>query len=170
MYSRPILSLSDAKKMIDFILEDVQREPGWDAGALAICDHQGCLIAFMAEDESNLIARLAAVNKARTAATISTHTNNVRQRNLDRGFNTLRIGTGIDFVTDAPGGICIYDPESGLVLGGIGCSAWGVERDTGLPKKAIEIAGLAHNPPPDSRLAHMAGTKFVGRKKDEKTP
>ena len=164
MFTRPCLSLSDARKMVDFVLADVEREPGWEPGAVAVVDHEGALIFFAAEDDCNILGREVSINKAKTAAQLSSHTNSVRKRSMELGFDTFKIG--IPFVTDHPGGICIYHPETGDVLGGIGCTHWGRDRDTYLPKEAIEHIGLVHEPPPDSRRGKLEQIKF-GVKKTE---
>ena len=161
-YSRPALTTDEAKRMVEFVMADVKREPGWEPGSVAIVNQDGALIAFLAEDECNQIGRQGAIIKAVTAASLSHHTHYVRQRSSQMGYNTFNIG--IPTLSDSSGGIVIYHPQTGHVLGAIGCTHWGAERDRELGRNAIESVGLVHEPPPGTRLHGVAEIKFLSRR------
>ena len=168
MYTRPILSISEARKMVEFVMGDVERRPGWEPGAVAVVNHEGALMAFLAEDECCQIGRQTAIIKAVTGASLHHHTHYILQRSKQMGIDTFRIG--MPNMTTSSGGIVIYHPETGHVLGAVGCSHWGPDRDRELGRKAIESVGLLHDPPAGSRLANAAQIKFLSRSPDEIAP
>ena len=64
MFTRPMLSMSDAQQLVDFMMDEIERQPGWRPAAVAVVDDQGNLMAFLSEDDCNMFGREMSVNKA----------------------------------------------------------------------------------------------------------
>jgi glc operon protein GlcG len=116
MYQRYHLSHTDAKKILDAIQAELEREK--KGAAIAVVDAQGELIAFLRTDGCRLPSINIAINKAYTAARERTESKVIGQASREEGFPMTNFG---DLrYTAWGGGVPIFYEDQ--IVGAVGVS------------------------------------------------
>src|ERR1700757_2498174 len=117
-YQKSVLSLDDARRAMDRMLQDALKAPGRPV-AIAICDDQGELVTFARMDKCAPLPLTIARKKAFTAARTRSDTKAFadRLKGLGRSVSDL----GESNLLPVQGGVAII-AKDGSPLGGIGVS------------------------------------------------
>jgi len=142
MYDRPTLSFDEALRGLHAALAEAGKDG--KPVTVAIVDHRGDLVCYGAQDETQVISRTMAIQKAYTAALALQSTRGYTEK-IDRLYdNAIELHLG-PRATSVKGGIHIRRPGDGLPLGGIGVSGGvSAERDEEIGRLAIAAMGLDH--------------------------
>ena len=130
MRNVPVIDYSDAKKIIDLIVEKAAQMQ--KSVVVAIADSHGELIAFARMDGAQLGSIAISEHKARAAAKYRRPTHAFEDA-MQRGY--VYVGT-LDDVIASRGGIPLV--EDGKLIGAIGCSG-----ATGSQDEVVCTAGAA---------------------------
>ncbi len=133
-YQKPILSLDDARRAMERMLQEALKAPNRPV-AIAICDDQGELVAFARMDKCAPLPLTVARKKAYTAARTRSDTKAFADRL--KGMSRSVVEFGDPNLIAVQGGVAIIAPD-GNPLGGIGVSGLAAEED-----EAIAKAGLS---------------------------
>jgi uncharacterized protein GlcG (DUF336 family) len=132
-YQKPVLSLDDARRAMDRMLQEALKAPNRPI-AIAICDDQGELVAFARMDKCAPLPLTIARKKAYTAARTRSDTKAFADRLKSMGRSAIDLGD--PNLIGVQGGVAIIAGD-GAALGGIGVSGLAAEED-----EAIARAGL----------------------------
>jgi glc operon protein GlcG len=134
-YQKSILSLDEARKATDRILQEASKAPDRPV-AIAICDDQGELITFARMDKCAplplKIARKKAFTAARTRADSKVFAD--RLKSMGRSVSDL----GDPNLIPVQGGVAIIAAD-GSPLGGIGVSGLAAEEDEALARIGLSV-------------------------------
>lgn len=137
MKSEPVLEYSDARRAVDFLVEEISKRG--KAGVIAVCDAHGELLAFARMDGAPYSSIVIAMNKAYSAA---------RERKPSKEI-----------------GNAARQPEKGFDIGYFGDSrftGWGGGVPIWLDGKAVGAVAVSGLPQlEDMELAEMAA-RLVG--------
>lgn len=133
-YQKPVLSLDDARRAMERMLQDYLQTPSRPV-AIAICDDQGELVSFARMDKCAPLPLTVARKKAYTAARTRTDTKAFADRLKSMGRSAIEFGD--PNLLAVQGGVAIVAAD-GTTLGGIGVSGLAAEED-----EAIAKAGLS---------------------------
>jgi glc operon protein GlcG len=132
-YQKAMLSLDDARQAMERMLQEALKAPNRPV-AIAICDDQGELIAFVRMDRCAPLPLTIARKKAYTAARTRSDTKAFADRLKSMGRSTVDLGD--PNLIGVQGGVAIVSAD-GTALGGIGVSGLAAEED-----EAIARVGL----------------------------
>ncbi len=124
-YQKAVLSLDDARRAMDHMLQDALKAPNRPV-AIAICDDQGELVAFARMDRCAPLPLTIARKKAYTAARTRSDTKAFADRL--KGMGRSAIDLGDPNLIGVQGGVAIIAAD-GSGLGGIGVSGLAAEED-----------------------------------------
>lgn len=133
MYQRYQLSHADAQRIISH-LQAILDEKNLGA-AVAVCDSQGELLAFLRTDQCRLPSIQIAINKAYTAAREKTESKNVGQASREENFPITNFGE-LRYTGWGGGVPIIFDGE---VVGAVGVSGLPEEEDIVLARSAASL-------------------------------
>jgi glc operon protein GlcG len=133
-YQKAILSLDDARRAMDRMLQEALKAPNRPV-AIAICDDQGELVAFTRMDKCAPLPLTIARKKAYTAGRTRSDTRAFADRLKGMGRSAVEFGD--PNLIAVQGGVAIIAAD-GTALGGIGVSGLAAEED-----EAIAKAGLS---------------------------
>lgn len=136
MSSKTQLSLAEAQKMIDRMLEYATEKPGRPI-AIAILDNTRTLLSFARMDGSTSNNAHMAINKAWTCVHMGIDTRTVRKRLVEEFGHNLSYFTKPDRLTAIPGGLLI-ESEDGAILGAIGISGRIADEDEEIAKEGLK--------------------------------
>jgi glc operon protein GlcG len=134
-YQKPVLSLEEARRAIDRMLQEVHQKFQNRPVAIAIVDDQGELVSFARQDRCAPQPPLVARKKAYTAARTRTDTKVYADRLKSQGRSATEFGD--PNLLAAQGGVVITGPEN-AVLGGIGVSGLSAEEDEQIAKVGLQ--------------------------------
>jgi glc operon protein GlcG len=133
MYQRYELSHTDALRIIGAIQAEIEK--GERGAAIAVCDAQGELIAFLRTDGCKLPSILIAINKAYTAAREKRESKVVGQKSKEEGFPMTNFGD-LRYTAWGGGVPIVYRDQ---VVGGVGVSGLPEEEDMVLARMGAAI-------------------------------
>ena len=134
MNQRECIGLEEAKAVVEAMLEVSAKKPH-QPEAVAVVDRHGMLICYAAMDGCNPFNQEMAIKKARTVVFVGADTSQFAQGAKMTGRLVADFGT--TEITTVPGGICLRNPGTKAVIGGIGTSGRAADED-----EAIARAGL----------------------------
>ena len=134
-YQKTVLSLEDARRALDRMLQEAQKSPNRPV-AIAICDDQGELVAFARMDKCAPLPLTIARKKAYTAARTRSDTKAFGDRLKGMGRSTIELGDP-DLI-GVQGGVAIVAGD-GSPLGGIGVSGLAAEEDEAIAKVGLNV-------------------------------
>jgi glc operon protein GlcG len=134
-YQKSVLSLDDARRAMDRMLQDALKAPGRPV-AIAICDDQGELVAFARMDKCALLPLTVARKKAYTAARTRTDTKAFADRLKSMGRSAIEFGD--PNLLAVQGGVAIVAAD-GATLGGIGVSGLAAEEDEAIARIGLSV-------------------------------
>ncbi len=134
-YQKPVLSLEEARRAMDRMLQEVHQKFQNRPVAIAIVDDQGELVSFARQDRCAPQPPLVARKKAYTAARTRTDTKVYADRLKSQGRSATEFGD--PNLLAAQGGVVITGPEN-AVLGGIGVSGLSAEEDEQIAKVGLQ--------------------------------
>jgi glc operon protein GlcG len=129
-YQKPVISLDDARKAMDLMLQEALKAPNRPV-AIAICDDQGELVAFARMDKCAPLPLAVARKKAYTAARTRTDTKAFADRLKNMGRSAVEFGD--PNLLGVQGGVAITAAD-GSPLGGIGVSGLAAEEDEAIAR------------------------------------
>jgi glc operon protein GlcG len=132
---RPSLSLEEARRCLDRILQEADRNREQPI-AVCICDEQGELVAFARQDFCRPQPLQIARKKAYTAARIGQDTRAYAERLRQQDRSVTEFGD--PNLIALQGGCVIVDPGSQRPIGGVGVSGRTAEEDEQLAKLGLE--------------------------------
>ena len=133
MYQRDQLTHKVAAKIVAAIRTELEMET--KGAAIAVCDAQGELLAFLRTDGCRLPSINIAINKAFTAAREQKPSKEIGQASLNEGFPMTNFG---DLrYTAWGGGVPIF--YHGQVVGAVGVSGLPEAEDMVLAKMGAEL-------------------------------
>src|ERR671922_1011586 len=125
-FQKPVLSLEEARRAMDRMLQEVQQQFQNRPVAIAIVDDQGELVSFARQDRCAPPPPIIARKKAYTAARTRSNTVDDAQRLQSQGRSAAEFGD--PNLLALQGGVVIPGPE-GAVLGGIGVNGLSAAED-----------------------------------------
>ncbi|HXZ88480.1 MAG TPA: heme-binding protein [Candidatus Binataceae bacterium] len=134
-YQRSVLSLGEAQKAMDRMLQEASKAPDRPV-AIAICDDQGELIAFARMDKCAPLPLSIARKKAFTAARTRADTKAFADRLKSMGRSISDLGE--PNLLAVQGGVAIIAAD-GSPLGGIGVSGLAAEEDEAIAKIGLGV-------------------------------
>ncbi|MBV8773618.1 MAG: heme-binding protein [Deltaproteobacteria bacterium] len=136
-YQKAMLSLDDARQAMERMLEEALKAPNRPV-AIAICDDQGELVAFVRMDRCAPLPLTIARKKAYTAARTRSDTKAFADRLKSMGRSTVDLGD--PNLIGVQGGIAIVSAD-GTPLGGIGVSGLAAEEDEAIARVGLRAIG-----------------------------
>ena len=133
MYQRFQLSHRDGVKIIAAIQTELEKQT--KGAAIAICDAQGELLAFLRTDGCRLPSINIAINKAFTAAREQKPSKEIGQASISEGFPMTNFGD-LRYTAWGGGVPIIY---KGQVVGAVGVSGLPEAEDMVLAKMGAEL-------------------------------
>lgn len=134
-YQRPVLSLGEAQKAMEHMLQEASKAPDRPV-AIAICDDQGELIAFARMDKCAPLPLSIARKKAFTAARTRADTKAFADRLKSMGRSISDLGE--PNLLAIQGGVAIMAAD-GSPLGGIGVSGLAAEEDEAIARIGLGV-------------------------------
>jgi len=132
-YQKAVLSLDDARRAMDRMLQEALKAPNRPV-AIAISDDQGELVAFARMDKCAPLPLSVARKKAYTAARTRSDTKAFADRLKSIGRSAVEFGDP-DLLA-VQGGVAIVAAD-GMGLGGIGVSGLAAEEDEAIAKLGL---------------------------------
>jgi len=132
-YQKAVLSLDDARRAMDRMLQEALKAPNRPV-AIAISDDQGELVAFARMDKCAPLPLSVARKKAYTAARTRSDTKAFADRLKSIGRSAVEFGDP-DLLA-VQGGVAIVAAD-GTGLGGIGVSGLAAEEDEAIAKLGL---------------------------------
>jgi glc operon protein GlcG len=132
-YQKAVLSLDDARRAMERMLQEALRAPNRPV-AIAICDDQGELVAFARMDKCAPLPLTIARKKAYTAARTRSDTKAFADRLKGMGRSAVEFGD--PNLIAVQGGVTIIAAD-GTGLGGIGVSGLAAEEDEAIAKVGL---------------------------------
>jgi glc operon protein GlcG len=132
-YQKPILSLDDARRAMEQMLQEALKAPNRPV-AIAICDDQGELVSFARMDKCAPLPLTIARKKAYTAARTRSDTKSFADRLKGMGRSAVEFGD--PNLIAVQGGVAIIAAD-GTGLGGIGVSGLAAEEDEAIAKVGL---------------------------------
>ena len=139
MYKVESLGLEEAKVAVEAVLQEAVREPGPPV-AVAVVDNRGGLICYARMDGATPFNQLMAMKKACTAAQMGMDTLVLRE-----GLKAVKMNFadfGSTDITLVQGGVCVNQPDSRAVLGGICVSGRLEQQDEELARAGLKALKL----------------------------
>jgi uncharacterized protein GlcG (DUF336 family) len=137
-YQKAVLSLDDARKAMDRMLQEAHKTPNRPV-AIAIVDDLGELISFARMDQCAPQPPVIARKKAYTAARTRADTKAYAERLKSQGRSVTEFGD--PNLLALQGGVVITNPADQSVLGGIGVSGLTAEEDEALARVGLSAIG-----------------------------
>jgi glc operon protein GlcG len=134
-YQKSMLSLEEARKATDRILQEASKAPDRPV-AIAICDDQGELITFARMDKCAPLPMVVARKKAFTAARTRADSKVFADRLKSMGRSVSDLGD--PNLIPVQGGVAIIAAD-GNPLGGIGVSGLAAEEDEALARIGLSV-------------------------------
>src|SRR6516164_1203529 len=134
-YQKAVLSLDDARRAIERMLQEALKAPNRPV-AIAICDDQGELVAFTRMDKCAPLPLTIARKKAYTAARTRSDTKAFADRLKGMGRSAVEFGD--PNLIAVQGGVAILAAD-GNPLGGIGVSGLAAEEDEDIAKLGLGV-------------------------------
>jgi glc operon protein GlcG len=134
-YQKSMLSLEEARKATDRILQEASKAPDRPV-AIAICDDQGELITFARMDKCAPLPLIVARKKAFTAARTRADSKVFGDRLKSMGRSVSDLGE--PNLIPVQGGVAIIAAD-GSPLGGIGVSGLAAEEDEALARIGLSV-------------------------------
>lgn len=134
-YQKAVLSLEEARKAMDQMLQEANEEANRPL-AFAIVDDQGELICFARMDRVAPQPPMIARKKAYTAARTRGDTLAYAERLKSQGRSVTEFGD--PNLIALQGGVVIANPTDGSVLGGIGVSGRLAEEDEAIARVGLK--------------------------------
>lgn len=123
MYTRKMLGLDDADRIIEAVLDHVRAQNGVPL-SIAVVDFRGDLIKYISMDGASWNSKRMAQVKAYSAAKFRRDTSKMPAVMAE---NSIQLVDWADpDVTSLGGGVCIWDEESTprVVIGAVAVSGW----------------------------------------------
>src|SRR5215510_3277180 len=130
-FQKPVLSLDEARRAMDRMLQEMHQTFSNRPVAIAIVDDQGELVSFARQDHCAPQPPIVARKKAYTAARTRTDTKAYADRLKSQGRSVTEFGD--PNLLAVQGGVVITGPEN-AVLGGIGVSGLSAAEDEQIAK------------------------------------
>ncbi len=130
-YQKTVLSLDEAQKAMDRMLQEARKAPNRPI-AIAIVDDQGDLVSFARMDKCAPQPPVIARKKAYTAARTRSDTAAYAERLKSQGRSVTEFGD--PNLLALQGGVVITNPMDQSVLGGIGVSGLAAEEDEAIAR------------------------------------
>jgi glc operon protein GlcG len=134
-YQRSVLSLDEARKAMDRMLQEAFKAPDRPV-AIAICDDQGELVTFARMDKCAPLPLIIARKKAFTAARTRADTKVFAERLKSMGRSVSDLGE--PNLLPVQGGVAIIAAD-GSPLGGIGVSGLAAEEDEAIARIGLGV-------------------------------
>ena len=134
-YQKAVLSIEDARKALERILQEASKRPQQPI-AVAIADDQGELVAFARMDGVAPQPPIIARKKAYTAARTRSDTKAYAERLKSQGRSVSEFGDPM--LLALQGGVVIPNPSGEGVLGAIGVSGLTAEEDEALARVGLQ--------------------------------
>jgi uncharacterized protein GlcG (DUF336 family) len=134
-YQKPVLSLDDARRAMDRMMQEALKAPNRPV-AIAICDDQGELVAFARMDKCAPLPLTVARKKAYTAARTRSDTKAFADRLKGMGRSAVEFGD--PNLLAVQGGVTIIAGD-GSALGGIGVSGLAAEEDEAIARLGLGV-------------------------------
>src|SRR5215510_8519345 len=131
-FQKLVLSLDEARRAMDRMLQEVHQTFSNRPVAIAIVDDQGELVSFARQDHCAPQPPIVARKKAYTAARTRTDTKAYADRLKSQGRSVTEFGD--PNLLAAQGGVVITNPADQSVLGAIGVSGLTAEEDEALAR------------------------------------
>jgi glc operon protein GlcG len=138
-FQKPVLSLEEARRAMDRMLQEVHQKFQNRPVAIAIVDDQGELVSFARQDRCAPQPPIVARKKAYTAARTRTDTKAYADRLKSQGRSVTEFGD--PNLLAAQGGVVITNPADQSVLGAIGVSGLTAEEDEALARIGLSALG-----------------------------
>ncbi len=135
MYQRYQLSHAEALKIVAAIQAELERTKR--GAAIAVCDSQGELLAFLRTDGCRLPSITIAINKAYTAAREMRESKEVGNSSREKGYPLTNFGE-LRY-TGWGGGVPIF--YQGQLVGAVGVSSLPEEEDMELARLGAALIG-----------------------------
>jgi glc operon protein GlcG len=132
-YQKSVLSLDDARRAMDRMLQEALKAPNRPV-AIAICDDQGELVTFVRMDKCAPLPLTISRKKAYTAARARSDTKAFADRLKGMGHSAVEFGD--PNLLALQGGVTIIAAD-GTALGGIGVSGLAAEEDEAIAKVGV---------------------------------
>lgn len=134
-YQKTVLSLDDAQKAMDRMLQEARKNPQRPV-AIAIVDDVGELVSFARMDKCAPQPPIIARKKAYTAARTRSDTAAYAERLKSQGRSVTEFGD--PNLLALQGGVVILNPADQSVLGGIGVSGLAAEEDEAIARLGLK--------------------------------
>jgi glc operon protein GlcG len=134
-YQKVVLSLDDARRAMERMLQEALKAPNRPV-AIAICDDQGELVAFVRMDKCAPLPLTIARKKAYTAARTRSDTKTFAERFKAMGRSVIELGD--PNLLGVQGGVAIIAAD-GTALGGIGVSGLAAEEDEAIARIGLSV-------------------------------
>jgi glc operon protein GlcG len=134
-YAKTVLSLDDAHRAMDRMLQEARKNPDRPV-AIAIVDDQGELVCFARMDKCAPQPPMIARKKAYTAARTRSDTAAYAERLKSQGRSVTEFGD--PNLIALQGGVVILHPADRSVLGGIGVSGLTAEEDEAIARLGLQ--------------------------------
>jgi uncharacterized protein GlcG (DUF336 family) len=134
-YQKAVLSLDDAKRAMDLMLQEAYKEPNRPV-AIAIVDDQGELVSFARMDKCAPQPPMIARKKAYTAARTRSDTLAYAERLKSQGRSVTEFGD--PNLIALQGGVAIIHPADQTALGGIGVSGLAAPEDEAIARIGLK--------------------------------
>jgi glc operon protein GlcG len=134
-YQKAVLSLDDARRAMDLMLQEAYKEPNRPV-AIAIVDDQGELISFARMDKCAPQPPMIARKKAYTAARTRSDTLAYAERLKSQGRSVTEFGD--PNLIALQGGVAIIHPADQTPLGGIGVSGLAAPEDEAIARIGLK--------------------------------
>ena len=136
MYTRNVLSHTDARRLVDHVVAAL--EPESRGAAVAVVDAHGELLAFLRTDGCRLSSGPIAVNKAYTAAREQAESRSVGEASRREDFPMTNFGE-LRYVSWGGGVPLVVDGE---VVGAVGVSGLPEEDDIAIARAAAAVLSV----------------------------
>ncbi len=134
-YQKTVLSLDDAQKAMDRMLQEARKNPQRPV-AIAIVDDVGELVSFARMDKCAPQPPIIARKKAYTSARTRSDTAAYAERLKSQGRSVTEFGD--PNLLALQGGVVILNPADQSVLGGIGVSGLAAEEDEAIARIGLK--------------------------------
>lgn len=134
-YQKTVLSLDDAQKAMDRMLQEARKNPQRPV-AIAIVDDAGELVSFARMDKCAPQPPIIARKKAYTSARTRSDTAAYAERLKSQGRSVTEFGD--PNLLALQGGVVILNPADQSVLGGIGVSGLAAEEDEAIARIGLK--------------------------------
>lgn len=139
MYDEAVLGLTEVRKAMQAMLDEVMKEPDRPV-AIAVVDAHGRLVEFVRMDRCRLLPQQLAYKKAYTSAIMRSDTADVAERFKSTGRSVSDFGDPNMIVLQ--GGVVVLRPGDEAFLGAIGVSGLMAEEDETVARIGVRAMDL----------------------------